>query len=154
MKRLAFLLPVALLIAGFAAGCGGGSDDSDSGSSDAAAKTAFITKADDLCATSNKQIQVAVTKELGNKKPTKAIIISITRDSIVPGLEAQLKQLKALEPPSGDNAELDTFLSAFSDDIQNIKKNPSSAVSGNPMESSTNAAKNYGFDNCGSFGTA
>ena len=153
MKPLMLFLPIALMTAALAAGCGGGSDSSTDNSADPGT-TEFIAQADKVCKASNASIQKEILKELnGTTKQSKAQIISVTRKTIVPGLSAQFKELQKLTPPEEAVAGFDTFMSSYSADIQELKKSPELVVSGEPMKNSTVAAKNFGFNTCAGLGS-
>jgi hypothetical protein len=158
-KRLALLVPLALIASMIAIGCGGSDDnssDSDSSSDSASAptKAEFISQADDICGKANKELQTEIHKQFGTKTPNKADAAKFTEDSIIPNLEQQLSDLQALTPPDGDDPEVGEVFSTLGKDIDALKADPASSLSPDAMKESGQKAEAYGFDNCGSGGTA
>jgi hypothetical protein len=150
-KRFALIFPLAVLTVGFAVGCGG-SDDSDS--EPAPTKAEFTKQADDICGKANKELQTEIKEKFGNKQPSKEEAIAFTEDTIIPSLAKQLDDLEALTPPDSDDADVGELFKTLGKDIDALREDPASSLTPDAMEASEKAAEEYGFDNCGTGGTA
>lgn len=150
-ERLALLLPLALAISAVAAGCGG-SDNSDSGP--APTKAGFTKQADDICGKAYKELQSEIEDKFGNKTPSQEEAVAFTEDTIIPNLEGQLSDLQDLTPPDGDDEAVGAVFETLGKDIDTLKSDPESSLSPDAMDASLKKAEEYGFDNCGSGGSA
>ena len=146
MKKLTILLSLLLAsMAMVAAGCGG---DDDSGPS----KDEYIAQADKICEDSNAEI-VKIGSDLG-PDPSKKEAAEVVKTDLLPELEARAQKLEALERPSGDEDDLESYYQDLDDGISTIADDPEAAIasSDNPFEASDKAAQEYGFKVCGSDG--
>jgi hypothetical protein len=108
------LVSAVLAIAVFAAGCGGGSDGGDSAGS---TKAAYIKLADAVCTKTNVDEADAISdwevengaKRPGLKPPTSMQELKL----VMPIIRREVREIAALEPPPGDEAEVDAFVSAY-----------------------------------------
>lgn len=155
MKRLTLLFPLVLLIAIFAAGCGGGDDDStDSGTTGSAgADKTWLAETDQYCAEANGALQQTAVKRFSDGQPSKKQAIAFVNSEIVPSYRQQLKALRKLTPPNDQQEDFDKVVIAFQSDIQALEKDPGSVLKGNVLLSSSKAATELGLLNCGTGGT-
>ncbi len=126
--RLGSTLPIgatAVLAVVFAAGCGS-SNSSSSTSTAALSKAAYVAKANAIC-NAGQQKQNAAQAALG-KNPTQAQLTAYATDTVVPNIQAQIDQVKALGAPSGDEATVTQFLNLAQADLNKIKSDPSIIV--------------------------
>ena len=155
MKRLTLRLPLVLLIAIFAAGCGGGDDDStDSGTTGSAgADKSWFAEADQFCAESNGALEQAAVKRFSDGQPSRKQAIAFVESEIVPSYKEQLKALRKLTPPDDQQEDFDKAVIAFQSDIEELEKDPGSVLKGNVLQGSSKAATELGLLNCGTGGT-
>lgn len=155
MKRLTLLLPLVLLIAIFAAGCGGGDDNStDTGTTGSAgADKAWLAEADQYCAEANGALQQTAVKRFSDGQPSKKQAIAFVKSEIVPSYKQQLKALRKLTPPDDQQEDFDKVVIAFQSDIKELEQDPGLVLKGNVLLNSAKAATEIGLLNCGTGGT-
>ncbi|MGH2976238.1 MAG: hypothetical protein ACRDLL_15445 [Solirubrobacterales bacterium] len=148
---------VAAVVALFVVGCGGG-DASISTST--ISKEAFIKKADAVCKKGFAQLQrgfAAYLKE--NKKsiialrhPSRADYEGLIGGVLVPNLEKEIEEIRALGAPSGDEDRIEEILTAFEEGIETAESNRKAVT--NSSEAifgiGSRLAKEYGLEVCGS----
>ena len=163
MKRKLAGAMTTLLLAGLAAGCGGGdgSDGSDgaSGSSGAApglTKAQFIERGDAICAVAAKRIDAAAAKLRQSAKktgtlPVTRVVRFLTRSSM-PAYDRMIIALRNLPPPKGDEPKIDAFVASVAGAIDAVKANPRRYAqrTTDPFDDANGRAKAYGFKVCGS----
>jgi hypothetical protein len=148
MKRIPlWLLGSVLVVALIGAGCGGGDDD-NSTTTVSLAKPAWIVRADAICKQGNQQINQAANQTFGNQEPNEAQVRQFQSDTVLPSVQSQIDQIKALGAPSGDEDQVNKILDTVQADIDKAK---SSGVVENSAFADGNAlAKQYGLKVCGS----
>jgi hypothetical protein len=154
MKRNLTLLAVSALAVGLvAAGCGSSNDNSTSTSS--LTKAEWIAKADAICQAGNQEINAAAHQQFpNNQKPSQADQQSFATGSVIPSVQKQLDQIKALGAPSGDETQVNAILDAVSADLDKVKSDPSlvTSNSGDPFADANKLATAYGLKVCGKGG--
>jgi len=139
---LFFACSVAVL-----AGCGGGDEGGETVST---TTDQYITKADTVCSESDAQNAAAFRQAFGNEQPTTAEATAYIGDVLVPALETQLEQLRALNPPEGDTDTVNAIWDQVGDVIETMKEDPEAALSiEDPFAEVTPEAEAYGFKSCG-----
>ena len=148
MKLRAMLVLTSLLVVGaIAAGCGSSGNDTTSTSS--ITKAEFIAKADAICQQGNQEINKAGQQQFqGQGKPTQAQFNQFATQTIIPGVQKQVDQIKALGAPSGDEAQVNQILTTVQADIDKVKADPS-LVQGNAFADGNKLAQDYGLKVCG-----
>lgn len=151
---IALAAGVCVAIIVFVSGCGGGGDSSTDTSS--ISKAAFIKKTDAVCAHGNGRMEVAFAHFLeankNVKKPSDADYEALVGKVLVPNVKREIKEVRALGAPSGDEDRVDDYLEALEEGIEVAERNPkavvgsSEAVFGIPSR----LAKEYGLEVCGS----
>jgi hypothetical protein len=153
------------------AGCGGGSDEADgkdaasTGSTDAAApsKAEFIRQVDAICTRGKKQVETEFAsylkknkiKEIGEKGESPADAesheIAVIETIAIPELQEQIEELKALQPPSDDEDEVEAFLDATEEGLSKGEEEPQALFSTTKklFAKSDKLAQSYGFKVCG-----
>jgi hypothetical protein len=118
----AALLAAALLVVG----CGGG-DDSDSSAS-SISKEEFITKADTICKKGTERMQAAIADVLKNQlnitKVSKDEQLAIVTKVLVPSVRREVKELRALGVPDGDDERVDAMITALEEGIETAERDP------------------------------
>jgi hypothetical protein len=144
----------ALAVGILFAGCGGGEDSSGSGS---ISKEEFIAKADAICKQSNKRMEAAFGKFLKENpeltKPTDPRFQQLVGDVMIPNLEREIEELKALGVPDGDGEKVDAMISALEEGLETAEDNPQ-VVTGSSSDTifgiASRIAGEYGIEVCGS----
>lgn len=142
------LLLVALLVAG----CGGGDDSS----SESISKEEFIAKADAICKQGNERMEAGFTKLLKDVKNVtklkKAEYEEIVDEVMVPSIEREIEELRALGVPAGDEERVEAMLTALEEGKETAERNPEAvnASSDAVFGIAARIASEYGLEVCGS----
>jgi hypothetical protein len=116
-----------VIIALVVAGCGGGSDDSSTAEG-SVSKAAFIKKVDAVCQKGTERMQRAILVFLKQHKsvrrPNKAQSEKLVGTAIVPSVKTEIKELKALDAPEGDEERVDAIISALEEGLETAEGNP------------------------------
>ena len=140
------ILPVALP-AIVIAGCGGGGGGEETAST---TTDEYIVQADAICSESDAQNSVAFRQAFGNEQPTTEAAAAYVGDVLVPALETQLEQVRALEPPEGDAETVNAIWDEIGGVIETMKEDPEGALGiEDPFAEVTPEAEAYGFKSCG-----
>jgi len=148
---IAVALALAALVVG---GCGGGGDSSTATVS--VSKAAFIKKVDAVCQKGTERMQKAILDFLKQhrnvQRPNKAQSEKLVGTAIVPSVETELKELKALEAPEGDGDRVDAIISALEEGLETAEDNPEAVVASSDavFGISGRLAGEYGAEVCGS----
>jgi len=154
MGRGTIAIAVALTAAALVAGCGGGGDSSTATAS--VSKAAFIKKVDTVCQKGTERMQRAILVFLKQHKdvqrPNKAQSEKLVGTAIVPSVKTELKELKALEAPEGDEERVDAIISALEEGLETAEDNPEAVVASSDavFGISGRLAGEYGAEVCGS----
>jgi hypothetical protein len=141
------MLAVALVVTG----CGG---DDESSAGPTISKAAFIKKADAICTHGNKRMELAFASFLEEKKnikhPSKADYEALVGKVLVPNLNQEIKEIRALGAPSGDEDRVDDFLEALEEGIETAERDPKVVISTSNavFGISSRLAKEYGLEVC------
>ncbi|HEY6551234.1 MAG TPA: hypothetical protein VIY71_08565 [Solirubrobacterales bacterium] len=144
------MLALALLVAG----CGGGGDDSSTGPT--ISKAAFIKKADAICSGGNKRMEASLAHFFQEgkkiKRPSKADFEELVGKVVVPNLRQEIKEIRALGAPSGDEDKVDEILTALEEGLETAEGNPQAAVDSSEVVFgiSSRLAREYGLEVCSS----
>jgi ABC-type phosphate/phosphonate transport system substrate-binding protein len=150
-----FVVAVAVALALVVAGCGSG-DSSTSTVSGSISKAAFIKKVDAVCQKGTERMQRAILVFLKQhkdvKRPNKAQSLKLVGTAIVPSVRTEIKELKALEVPEGDEERVDAIIGALEEGLETAEGNPEAVVSSSDavFGISGRLAGEYGAEVCGS----
>jgi hypothetical protein len=166
----------ALLIVAVAlAGCGG--DDGGDVTTDASAlvpsKRDYIVQADTICAQADQSIRTQAEVSLGlgaddfeltpegeivflpGRRPEDRRIRRFGTEVVLPTLRDQMERLRALTPPSGDEAEVAAIYDRAERGIDRIAADPDTFTDSAAVRRSLNEARTlgrrYGFFECGTY---
>ncbi len=149
-------LATAAVLAGAAIGGCGGDDPADtypSGVSRPIAKVRFLREADRICASTNARIEAAGDDLTGGRSDAppaevKRVVLGVA----IPALEAEVRAIRALGAPAGDEREVEAIVAATEDGIDEIRADPVGVVDRGPPPALRRAAKlsrAYGSQECG-----
>jgi hypothetical protein len=148
-KASIFLVP-ALLGGMLLAGCGG---DDDSSSTEATlSKAAYLKQGNAICKQTNDELDAAVSKEFGNQQPSQQQIEQFATETVVPTIDDEISQLRALPAPSGDEETVNAIYDAAQEGIDSVKDDPSVLAQDNPaaFKKADQLARDYGLATCAS----
>jgi hypothetical protein len=154
MGRGTIAIAVALAAAALVAGCGGGDDSSSATVS--VSKAAFIKKVDAVCQKGTERMQRAILVFLKQhkdvKRPNQAQSEKLVATVIVPSVKTEIKELKALDAPQGDEDRFSAILSALEEGLETAEDNPKAVVASSDavFGISGRLAGEYGAEVCGS----
>jgi hypothetical protein len=141
------LLGLAVVVVAVVAGCGSSNDNGTTTTS--LTKAQWIAKADAICKTSNQAINQAGQQQFGKQqKPSQADEQKFVTDTVIPNVQKQLDDIKALGFPDDQaSAILDSAQSA----LDRGKQNPTLLTQNDQLFAQTNKmATAYGLKVCGS----
>ena len=145
--------PTAMLtLVSVIAGCGGGdTSTTQEKASIPQEKATFLEQADAICANGNRKLKVANEQAFGNQQANQADVELFVRTKIVPIVQAQVDQIRALAIPSGDQAAVREMLDAAQSDVEKAKREPELLAQNKPVfEDANELASDYGLTACGS----
>jgi hypothetical protein len=131
------LLATGLIVAG----CGDGDDDTLS-------KSEFIAKADAICEKGNKEIEAAPSPA-GGDRPSQQALEQFATDTLIPNIQKQVNDIRALEPPEEDESQVDAILNSAQTSIDELKADPSKITDEDSFAEANKLARDYGLKVCG-----
>ena len=152
MKLNASIAVAAVFAAGvIAAGCGSSSNsNSTSTSTSSLSKTEWIAKADAICKSSNDATNAAGKQQFGNQQPSKAQLTTFVTGTVIPGVQKQLDQIKALGAPTEQGSQAEAVVNAAQAELDKVKADPSLVTGkGDPFAQVNQQARAYGLKVCG-----
>jgi len=135
------------------AGCGGGDDETTTTTApEPLTRAEFVRQADQICLSGDSRIEAAGDDLLAaGRKPSPAEVRRIALRIVVPGLEAEVRAIRALGAPPGDEPQVERILRATERGIAQIEADPEGAIEG-PTPGLLEAgrlARRYGSEECG-----
>jgi hypothetical protein len=146
------LIAVAVFAALLVAGCGGGGGSSSTSIS----KEEFITKADAICKKGTERLQTAIAGVLKNQpnitKVTKGEQEKIVVTVMVPSVNREAKELRALGVPSGDEERVDAMITALEEGVETAEQDPEAVTASSDaiFGIASRIAGEYGLTACAS----
>jgi hypothetical protein len=133
-------LALCLLVAG----CGGGDDDS--AEAQPIDKATFAKRATSICKQASGRIAGGVSAEIKSKSTT---AVDLVQKVLIPGLETELEELRALGVPTEGKQEVQAFFKASQNVIEKAKADPGTfATSVSPYEAAELAGRRLGVTTC------
>jgi hypothetical protein len=134
------------------AGCGGDGETTTTTTSAPLTKAEFLRQADQICLSGDTRIEAAADDLLAAEpEPPPAQVRRIALRIVVPGLEAEVRAIRALGAPAGDEAAVERILRATERGIAQIGADPEGVISGPPagLLEAGRLARRYGSEECG-----
>jgi hypothetical protein len=154
MSRGSIALAAVAMVAFTAlAGCGGASDSNRGGS---ISKQAFIAKADAICKKGTERLQAAIFDVLKSQrnlaKVSKAEQEKIVTTAIVPSVNQEVKDLRALGIPEGDEEKVEAIVAALEEGAETAERNPEAVTKSTDavFGIASRIAGEYGLEACSS----
>jgi hypothetical protein len=151
-----FFVPFAVVLASalLVAGCGGSDDDS---TETALTKQQFIAQADAICKQGNQEIEegfesFAEENDVPkNQEPSKAQGKELVETVLVPSIDSQSEDIRALGAPSGDEDEISAMLDSLDEAVEEAEEDPEAlfAAKSDPFGKPNELAQDYGLKVCG-----
>lgn len=144
----------AMVIALAVGGCGGSSDSSSSTGS--ISKEKFVAKADAICKKGTERTQAAIFAALKHPqnltKVSKAEQEKIVATAMVPSVSREVKELRALPIPEGDEEKVDAMITALEEGVETAEHDPEAVTKSSDavFGISSRIAGEYGLQACGS----
>jgi hypothetical protein len=120
MRRFSWVAIAGLLIAG--CGSSGSGSTKSTATVPAITKAELVAKANAICTSGNGPLIAAAGKLAGN--PSRAEVAGIVRSAYVPAIEAQIRAIRALGVPAGEQAIVTRMLKLAQVDLKKLKSNP------------------------------
>lgn len=142
-KKIVKLILVVLAAAALGAGCGSGSDSID--------KAAFVEKANAVCKQANAKMRGQIAAITASKAGVKQeeIDLALMKEAVIPGMQAELDEIRALGIPSEKEKQARAFLAAQQQAIESAEANPTTFFSSEKtLEAVELAGTRYGIREC------
>lgn len=131
--------------------CGGdGADEVDAFDEDVIAKADFIQAANAACQARIKQMKAKsrrVFAKASEKSPQAGAKLLIEQ-VVVPGFEGELRDLRALQPPPGDEARVEQVIDAIQEMVDRTQRDLGQGRP-YPYRKTENLTAAYGLPDCG-----
>ena len=142
----AFLAAVAL------SGCGEDETGYSPVVADPLGKVEFLREADRICYSTEARIEAAADELAtapGGPDPREVERVAVA--VVIPALETEVRAIRAIGAPAGDEPEVDAILAATERGIAEIEREPRSLADGAPpgLRQAKRLAERYGSRECG-----
>ena len=144
MAGVAMIALLGLLLVGVA-GCGG---DDDISSTTALTKQEFLDQGNAICEAGNKATEAESEEVFSDGQPTDDEFEQFATDVLVPSIQGQIDDIRALGTPEGDDGEVSEILDSAESDLDDLKSDPSIIASGDPFAETNQALESYGLTVC------
>ncbi|MGI9019444.1 MAG: hypothetical protein ACR2G3_01875 [Solirubrobacterales bacterium] len=134
-------------------GCGGDEPSAPAAPEDPPplTKAQFIYEADRICFSAESQIEAAADDFATQEEPDPREVRRIVTRVVVPKLRAEAQTIRLLEPPVGDEDEVEAILAATERGADALEGDPEAALDGlpAPLREAERLARAYGSRQCG-----
>jgi hypothetical protein len=150
-RGLAFAAILSMCLV--AAGCGSSNNNNSSTSTAALTKAEFLKKGNAICKKGNQAINKAAQQTFGPRngpKPSQSQVNDFATKTLIPNIQEQITAIKALPPPSGDEAKVTKITDDAQAALDKAKQDPS-LLTGNgpdPFKQVNVETKAYGLTAC------
>jgi hypothetical protein len=151
MTLIVAVIAAAMLVAG----CGGGGDSSGS-STGSISKEEFAAKANAICKNGTERLQTAIGHILKDQpnitKVSQAEQEKIVTTVLVPNVSREVKELRALGAPDGDEERVDAMVTALEEGVETAERDPQAVTKSSDaiFGIASRIAGEYGLTTCGS----
>jgi hypothetical protein len=156
IKKFAVVVAGLFAVTALIAGCGSG-DDESSTSTSSLTKAEFIKQADSICTQGNKDINTGFeefSKENDldeTKEPPKPVQEEAIETILIPAINRQIEEVRALGTPEGDDGQLEEVLTSEEEAIAEGEDDPLKLFETTAKQREANKmARDYGLTVCGS----
>jgi hypothetical protein len=129
-----------------AAGCG--DDDEDTTTAAAPTKQEFIEQGDAICEEGDQEIDAAGQETFSGGRPSPEEQQQFITETVVPNVQGQIDDLRALTPPEGDEEQVNQILDTAQEELDALEQDPQAGFMGEPFAQAEKLLKDYGFEVC------
>ena len=127
------------------------------GDSEGVSKTDYLASARAVCQTGRQSLAEASAAAFAKVPPGQTMsapeIDSFVRQSVIPTLRDQVRQLRALPPPKGKKGKVEEIYRALEKGLDELEKAPKRLIDGtNPFRDAERLATKYGIGVCATTG--
>ena len=122
------------------------------GLDEAITRPEFLREADLICHSTEARIEAAADDIVtAPGEPDPAEVERVARSIVIPALETEVRAIRALGAPEGDERQVDAILAATERGIRAIERDPRNLLDGAPRElrRAGQLARGYGSEQCG-----
>lgn len=150
-KAFVVVLLGAIFVTG--AACGGGGKDKAAAKADAPSKADYLAQARAVCQQGNATLSKASDEVFAKVPPGQKLsppeIEAFVRTTVVPTLRDQIKQLRAIKPPDGEQQHVDEIYGALEKGLDELEQAPAKLTDGSNVFGAADAlAQKYGISVC------
>lgn len=146
------LIAIAALLTAAVGPSGCGDEDESANASDEAliVKADFVQAANAVCEKRSEQMQAKARRiyRKGTRLPQDEAIELALEEVIGPGLHGEARDLRALEPPPGDEEQVEELVVAIEDLVARMERDLGKSLR-YPYRKTENLAAAYGLPACG-----
>ena len=143
--RALALLALALAAVMLLGACGSSKKKAQAPAPQVLTKADYVAEANAICAKADPAL-VAATAKLA-ARPSRAHVIAVVRSTFVPSTEAQIRAIRALGIPPGEEAVAHRMLALVQADLAKLKRNPA-LIMGDVFGDFARVAHPYGLAAC------
>ncbi|HEV8625569.1 MAG TPA: hypothetical protein VG034_14005 [Acidimicrobiia bacterium] len=152
MRRTTTIRAVALLAAAGLAVFG-----SACGDSEGVSKSEYLAKAKAVCQKGNQTLTDASNATFAKVPPGQKLsdpeIEGFVRQTVIPTIRDQVKELRALPPPKGKKGQVEEIYRALDKGLDDLEKSPKKLIDGsNVFAEADSLATKYGISVCATTG--
>lgn len=156
--RILALLAGGLLSVLLAAGCGGTSDGADEVTASSLSMAEFVKQADAACVKRQEEARedfIAYSERVAKSGETtaerEAHLATVAETIVMPGLQQQVEDIRALGAPKGKEGEVEALLLALEEGAEKVRAQPKRSIeeSEKLLEPAGELARNLGLKACG-----
>ena len=143
---------LAATVAMVGCGSGGGSDTAVAESS--ISKAQYVKQAEAVCQKGNEEVEADFAtfyrENEDVKKPTESVYVSLVEEVMEPNISAEVEELRELDVPKGDAAQIEAMLSAREESISIAEGEPKAVIddSEKVFGKASKLADAYGLKDC------
>jgi hypothetical protein len=139
MKKTNALLPMLLIAGAVLGGCG----------SDTPSREEYIADADAICQQADADLETVAQDQFGTKPPNRQQLTQFTEDEVIPNIEAQLAELRELDPPEGEEEQVAEIYDTLEQALEEFKADPDIENPPAGIAEANRLAEEYGLEVCG-----
>jgi hypothetical protein len=141
------VIAAAVLAAGLVvAGCGDDDDETEA----ALSETEYLAQANEICKTGEREIEQAA-EESFKGRASEAEVEEFAAETIVPSIQGQIDDIRALTPPADQADEFEAFVDDAQAALDELEADPSlitQGASADPFAEVNAEAEQLGLDRC------
>jgi hypothetical protein len=146
IRAVSLLVAAGLAVSAFACG-----------DSEGVSKADYLAEAKAVCQKGNQTLtdasNAAFAKLPPGQKPSDTELEAFVRQTVIPTIRDQVKELRALPPPKGKKGQVEEIYRALDNGLDQLEKSPKKLVDGsNVFAEADSLASKYGISVCATTG--